>query len=326
MVHQPIAPRVTMRKVAERCRVSVAAVSKALAANPGMCDLAPVTRDRIRAAARDMGYQTGPRTGPGRRLAVVVSSSAAPAAGVGGELHLAIAAAAAAAGGAATAFQAQGEDAALLRAIAGGGFAGVVVIEPVPTTLATALAGLRIPHLSINQRSEGADGCICCDDEAGAALGVDHLAARGFARIAYLQSGAHSRHSSLAARHQGYRRAMERLARRPLLLEMPVAEAARRLGRLRGRTGVLTYNASDGVWLKEALDQDGLAVPGRIGLVCFDDDERVRLLGMTCLRLPLARMGRLAVERIMERIEAWPAPTPARIESLPCELVVRRTT
>ena len=46
---------VSMKDIARRCGVSVATVSKALNGQP---DIAPATRDKIRAAAKEMDYQT----------------------------------------------------------------------------------------------------------------------------------------------------------------------------------------------------------------------------------------------------------------------------
>ena len=46
---------VSMKDIAQRCGVSVATVSKALSGQP---DIGPETRDRICAAAEEMGYVT----------------------------------------------------------------------------------------------------------------------------------------------------------------------------------------------------------------------------------------------------------------------------
>ena len=46
---------VSMKDIAQRCGVSVATVSKALNGQP---DIGPETRDRICAAAEEMGYVT----------------------------------------------------------------------------------------------------------------------------------------------------------------------------------------------------------------------------------------------------------------------------
>ena len=53
---------VSMKDIAQRCGVSVATVSKALNGQP---DIGPETRDRICAAAEEMGYVTNAEPGHG---------------------------------------------------------------------------------------------------------------------------------------------------------------------------------------------------------------------------------------------------------------------
>ena len=55
IVERSGADMVSMKDIAQRCGVSVATVSKALNGQP---DIGPETRDRICAAAEEMGYVT----------------------------------------------------------------------------------------------------------------------------------------------------------------------------------------------------------------------------------------------------------------------------
>jgi len=53
----------------------------------------------------------------------------------------------------------------------------------------------------------------------------------------------------------------------------------------------------------KAIREAGLSVPEDIAVVGFDDIELAEYLGLTTMRQPIFEMGRLAVDRLMARIE-----------------------
>ncbi len=52
-----------------------------------------------------------------------------------------------------------------------------------------------------------------------------------------------------------------------------------------------------------AAKEEGIHIPGDVAIVGFDDIEFAKFVGLTTMRQPIAEMGRLAVERLIERID-----------------------
>ena len=52
-----------------------------------------------------------------------------------------------------------------------------------------------------------------------------------------------------------------------------------------------------------AIRDAGLSVPGDVALVGFDDIEICEYVGLTTLRQPMYEMGKLAVEKLLTRIQ-----------------------
>ncbi len=76
----------------------------------------------------------------------------------------------------------------------------------------------------------------------------------------------------------------------------------------------------------DAARRLGLAVPGDLSVVGFDDIEMAgwEVLGLTTVRQPLERMATSAARLLLERIEQPALPT--REQVFPVELVRRATT
>jgi LacI family transcriptional regulator len=72
-----------------------------------------------------------------------------------------------------------------------------------------------------------------------------------------------------------------------------------------------------------ALRDQRMTVPDDVAIVGFDDIELSRYFGLTTMHQPMYRMGVLAVEKLMERIENPDSPC-AHLKFLP-ELIVRES-
>jgi LacI family transcriptional regulator len=66
----------------------------------------------------------------------------------------------------------------------------------------------------------------------------------------------------------------------------------------------------------------GLAVPGDVAVVGFDDGELAEALDLTTVRQPLEESGRAAMERLLQQLDK---PTTVREVALRLELVLRGT-
>ena len=74
----------------------------------------------------------------------------------------------------------------------------------------------------------------------------------------------------------------------------------------------------------ESLREAGLDVPGDVSVVGIDDQPFLFFLSLTTVSLPIIQASQYAVNMLIQRI-AKPE-TPAKHITLPCPLIVRRTT
>ena len=168
-------------------------------------------------------------------------------------------------------------------------------------------------------------------DERGMAQAVDHLVGLGHHRIAHIDGGA----SVIAAsRRDGYEKAMQARG-----LDAEIRIIAGGQSQLDGQraaraliddgdlpTAIAAYNDDLAVGAMGLLAQQGIDVPRRLSIVGWDDSEAAALspVGLTSVAQQPAEMSRLAVERIVARIEQ------RRVEGhqivLEPELIVRSST
>ena len=201
-----------------------------------------------------------------------------------------------------------------------------------PTVDADRLSrlGQRLPVLVVGAPAPGPgiDTLRTADDE-GTRLAVDHLVGLGHRTIAHVDGG---EHAAAADRRHGYRAAV---ARRGLAehvvwgdgTEVGGARAARGLmaaGEL--PTAVLAYNDRCALGLLDELRRHGVAVPGRVSVVGYDDSQLARLahVDLTTVRQDAAQMARLAVRAAVDRLDgARDGPHDTLLEP---QLVVRGST
>jgi DNA-binding LacI/PurR family transcriptional regulator len=195
-----------------------------------------------------------------------------------------------------------------------------------------ALAELatRQPVVVIGQRSAVPSvDAVRVDDGAGVALAVEHLAELGHQRITYVDGG---RAPGAGARRAGYRAAMRRLGRADAIHVLPAGEreedgaaAARELA-ADLPDAVVTYNDRSAVGLLDLFARSGVAVPGQVSVVGYDDTRVAQLpyLRLTTISQDTARLAELAVERAVARLDGQ--PLESRDVVLAPHLVVRGTT
>lgn len=67
-------------------------------------------------------------------------------------------------------------------------------------------------------------------------------------------------------------------------------------------TGVFISSDIQAVGAMKAIREKGLSIPEDIAIVGFDDIELAQYIGLTTMRQPMFEMGKLAVDRLFERI------------------------
>jgi DNA-binding LacI/PurR family transcriptional regulator len=141
-------------------------------------------------------------------------------------------------------------------------------------------------------------------------LAVDHLVNLGHRRITHIDGGDNL---IAAARRAGYAKAMQAHGLGSEVRSVPGGQtllagqrAARALLQERDLpTALIAFNDDEAVAAMALLAQEGVAVPGQLSVVGWDDSETAALspVGLTSIAQQPAELARCAVERTVARIE-----------------------
>ncbi len=214
--------------------------------------------------------------------------------------------------------------------------AGVIVVYSDHTAEEQArLAASGIPLVALDPTGQPlhTTPSVGATNWSGGLAATQHLLALGHRRIATLTGPAEFLCSR--ARLDGYRAAMD-AAGVPVdeslvlvgrfYVEDGLALGTRLLRRPDRPTAVVCGNDLQAIGVYEAARRAGVAIPGQLSVVGFDDVEYARWLGppLTTVRQPLVEMGATAA-RLVLALAAGEAPQQPRVE-LATSLVVREST
>ncbi|WP_405166053.1 LacI family transcriptional regulator [Nocardia sp. NBC_01499] len=210
---------------------------------------------------------------------------------------------------------------------------GIILLSPILPAAAIRDAAQQTPLVLVSRSSAVADVDTVNDDgEVGAGLAVDHLASLGHRRIVHLDGGSAF---TAAPRRRGYRTAMERHGFEPMVIpsehtDSAGAAAVQKLLNIFSRdnfpTALVCGNDFNAVGAMSALEEAGLRIPDDVSIVGYDNTSlaSLRQVSLTTIDQPRVQMGRLAVEALVERLQA-DRTEPVRHRLQP-SLVVRATT
>lgn len=323
----------TIRDVARRAQVSIASVSRAL---NGLDNVRAETRDRVLAAAAELGYvpHAGARSlslARAHAIGVVLPDLHGEffsefvrgmdrEAGRRGYVMLL-----------SNIHDESEQAAAALRAMRGR-VDGLIVMAPhLSEAMLRRSLPTGLPSLLIN----GPEGMtvgptVRLDNDAAVEAMVAHLVAAGRQRIAHV------------AGPEGNVDARERVAafRASMARHLPDAEPVIVAGNFSEEGGeaaaraiiagqidcdaVFAANDMMALGCLQTLRAAGVDVPGKIAVAGFDDVPLARYLGLTTMRVRIAEMGARAITRLIDILEGKGADSAA--ERHPAELVVRSTT
>lgn len=226
-----------------------------------------------------------------------------------------------------------GVDALLEHRVAGIVFLAVVAHTPqLEDTLRRG--GAPIVFLGL---SEPWGDSVGPEDTSGGRMATEHLLSLGHRRIAYVSTPL-VEESGDRARQAGYRAALKR-ARAPVLpaYRWTAESSAVQVGgreveldaALRGPnapTGLFVSNDIGAIALMNECEALGLAIPGELSVVGFDDIAIAGLerISLTTVAQPLDFQAERAVGLLLKRIERPSGPT--RHVRVPVELRVRGST
>jgi len=323
----------TIKDVARAAGVSVASVSRAL---NGHESVTVETRERILRAAGELRYvpHAGARSLITRRTDTVGvllpdlhgeffselirgMDQAARASG----LHLLI-----------SSSHGSASEAALALRTLQGRVDGLLVMSPhADTRMLASNLPATLPTVLVNTRVASGDyAALSVDNYGGASAMMRHLLGRGFRRIAFI--GGPGNNFDADERLRGYRDVLAETGASERLFDGDFSEdsgyrAGLLIAALRERPDAI-FAANDMMALGclFALTEAGLAVPDEIALAGFDDIPIARFVTppLTTVRVRIAELGRLALERLAAIIETGHAPPAA--EPLACDLIVRNST
>jgi DNA-binding LacI/PurR family transcriptional regulator len=179
---------------------------------------------------------------------------------------------------------------------------------------------------------------IVLNHERAAFVALEHLAALGHKRVAFIKGQAFS--SDTAVRWRAIRAVAQRVGLSidsALVTQLEGDDPSPDLGyhttrRLleggREFTALFAFNDISAIGAIRALREAGRRVPEDISVVGFDDIQSAEFQnpGLTTVRQPLRRMGELAAQTILKRVEQRNGTGYPRTLSVDPELIVRGTT
>ncbi|GAA3520136.1 LacI family DNA-binding transcriptional regulator [Actinocatenispora rupis] len=332
--------RTGLHAVAERAGVSVSLVSRILSGDDAV-RARPETRERVRAAARELGYQPhgaarALRLARAGALGLVVHDMSNP---IHAEIIRGAQAAATDRGQVlllSDATQLAGNDDAFAQLLGPGRIDGLMWQgsgEEYDDELAARAAG-RLPTLLVNSRSRAGVPALRLDDERAARLAVRHLVELGHRDVAYL--GGRPGADLTERRRAGYAAelAAHDLAERPqwtveLEWDAPAGYAGmtRLLAAEPRPTAVFVANVVVAVGALAAAREAGVRVPADLSVVAVHDAWFVAhgAPPLTTVRLPLHRLGDMAVSMLLDGDQARAADGLVIDDPAP-ELLVRGST
>jgi LacI family transcriptional regulator/LacI family repressor for deo operon, udp, cdd, tsx, nupC, and nupG len=205
---------------------------------------------------------------------------------------------------------------------------GLLLLSPLMADDDLRDLAAAVPLVAVNRQLAGVPAVLMTSDTA-AAHAVEHLHALGHRKLAYL---AGPDNWSNAARQAAFTRSCARLGVPGEVLGPfdPTFSAGIRAADLvlaGPTTGVLAYNDDVAVGVLSRLADRGVAVPGSVSVVGFDDTALASMVTprLSTVRLPIGAAGVVAVTLLADVLRGDDVAARGPVE-LPAELVVRASS
>lgn len=329
-----------MQDVARRAGVSAQTVSRALSGHPNVTD---DTRERVRTAARELGYRRNPTartlvTGRSNLIGVVTLSTGfySRLTLMSGIEH------AAAEAGYAVIF-------ASLDVLDAGAYAAAIGrlhdqgVDAVITAVPLADPGERVaellamvPAVGVDEVTRPDDGELAVDQRAAAQIATDHLLELGHRTVWHVAGP--SDWAETETRVRAWRETLtDHGVEAPAVLHGDWSAASgHRCGAALARTAradpasvtaVMVSSDEMAFGVISALSEAGLRVPEDVSVVGIDDIELAAFCSppLTTVRQAFGETGRRAVRRIVALLDR-PGESPPSAGSVRPELIVRAST
>jgi DNA-binding LacI/PurR family transcriptional regulator len=331
----------TIADVAARARVSTATVSRVL---NGAGRASPATRERVLAAARELGYRPSGvarslKLRQTRTIGLIVTDIENP---FFPSLVRAVEDAARAEGYAILLGNAADDperESAYLELLVDRRVDGVIIAaSSLGIRHGEWLAEPPLPVVLVNTTSTGVPlTAVASDNRAGARSAAEHLIGLGHRRLGFLAAPA--RNVDSPVRLAGVRDAMAAAGLDPTELQVATGLAlvgggetamTELLGSAVRPTGVVAYNDLMAIGAMRAAKSLGLRIPDDVSIAGFDDVEFASYVDppLTTVAQDQATMGREAVRALAAQLAAGRGspPSEATIVRLPTVLRIRGST
>jgi DNA-binding LacI/PurR family transcriptional regulator len=206
----------------------------------------------------------------------------------------------------------------------------ILIAHRLPASVLKAIAA-EVPTVVVTRDDIAVPNMdsVSNDDVAGARMAVDHLVELGHSRIVHLSGGDNP---VSHARAEGYRLAMtqhglaEHIRVVPGGLTDAKGYAAARDALSAAPTALFVANDVAAIGAIAAVENANLRIPEDISVIGYDGISigGMRRLNLTTIAQPLADLGRLAAQQLLNRINNRSAP--ANRQHVSATLVVRGTT
>ena len=209
----------------------------------------------------------------------------------------------------------------------------LILLGPRSSVAELAALTTRMPVVALARRvRQRTVDVVRNDDSRGQHQAVDHLVSLGHRRIAHLDGG---RTPGAAERRRGYQEAMRQHGLEAEIRIVPGGptdeEGAAAAGALLAAeeavpTAITVFNDHAATGVLDVIRRSGLAIPGDVSVVGYDDSRLARLthVDLTTIAQDTAAMTTLAAARAADRIEN--TPVARREVVIPPRIVVRGTT
>jgi LacI family transcriptional regulator len=327
----------TIADVAARAGVGEATVSRVLNRS---IHVREVTRQRVQAAIEELEYRPsamaqGLSRGRAMTLGVIAPFFIRPSAAE--RLR-----------GAEAGFTAAGYDTVLYNIstpdqvreqfenVAGGRAGGILVLSvPPPRRAMERLLGTGTPIVFVDVRYPGVS-CVYTDDVEGGQLATRHLLELGHRRIAFVGDFSENPYGFTSSahrcagfqqsmRHSGFDVPADYIKEGEHSRDAAVHLASELLALPEPPTAIFAASDTQALGVLEAAGRAGVAVPGQLSVIGFDDIEVAGYVGLTTVHQPLEYSGARGAILLLD-MEKGRGPKKALVEKLPLELIVRRTT
>ncbi|MDD3931009.1 MAG: LacI family transcriptional regulator [Clostridiaceae bacterium] len=326
---------ITIKDIAERAGVSYATVSRAL---NGHRDVSETTRQLIFDLARDMGYQPnaiarGLVKKKSGIIAVVVPDVSNH---FFADITIHVNEAADESGFTTMICNTDWDpekEIEKLRIMVGQRVEGII-LKPTASIKASSLEALKLPIVLFWHAMDDGLSYIEVDHEEGSRAAVEHLIQGGYQKIAYIGGAPTSPSNQI--RLQTYQQVLRQhhlaidpdwVSYGPFSLKSGYERMDALMHLVNPPDAVFCGNDFIAMGVQQYTREKGIAVPGQIGIVGFDDIgcAALPLIDLTTVSQPRDQLGREALKALVREIDHFPIRTRQRIVIQP-QLVKRSTT